>query len=235
MYTFSGRVRYSETDSEERLTLPAITDYFQDCGTFQSEELGLGVKYLQRTKVAWVLASWQIVVEEYPRLCDEIVVGTFPYGFRGFMGYRNYVMKFADGRRAAYASAIWTLIHMDTMKPAAPTQEMLDQYKLEEKLEMEYAPRKIAGAGKGSPEEAFRVRREHLDSNYHVNNAQYVKMAAQYLPEQADVRQMRAEYKKQAHLDDMIEPYILKENDIYVVSLCNEKKEPYAVVEFACR
>ena len=33
MYTFSGRVRYSETDSRELLTLPAITDYFQDCGT----------------------------------------------------------------------------------------------------------------------------------------------------------------------------------------------------------
>ena len=49
MYTFSGRVRYSETDSRELLSLPAITDYFQDCGTFQSQEQGLGVKYLKKS------------------------------------------------------------------------------------------------------------------------------------------------------------------------------------------
>ena len=89
MYSFQSRVRYSETDGRELLTLSAITDYFQDCGTFQSEELGLGVKYLQRSHMAWMLSAWQIVVEEYPKLGDGITVGTFPYGFKGFMGYRN--------------------------------------------------------------------------------------------------------------------------------------------------
>lgn len=235
MYTFTSRVRYSETDSDERLTLAAITDYFQDCGTFQSEELGLGVKYLQKSHIAWVLAAWQIVVEEYPQLCDEITIGTFPYGFKGFMGYRNYVMDFADGRHAAYANAIWTLLDMETMKPAMPTQEMFDKYKLEERLEMDYAPRKIAGAGRGSFAETFRVKQEHLDSNHHVNNAQYVKMASQYLPETACIRQMRAEYRKQAHLGDIVLPCVSQENNTWVVSLCNEDKEAYAVIEFTCR
>ena len=30
MYSFQSRVRYSETDGRELLTLSAITDYFQD-------------------------------------------------------------------------------------------------------------------------------------------------------------------------------------------------------------
>lgn len=234
MYTFSGRVRYSETDSEERLTLPAITDYFQDCGTFQSEELGLGVKYLQESHMAWMLMAWQIVVEEYPRLGDEITIGTFPYGFKGFMGYRNYVMDGADGRRLAYANAIWTLLDTDTMKPVKATEEMIEKYVLSERLPMDYAPRKIAGAMGGSREEGFRVTRQHLDSNHHVNNAQYVKMASQYIPEEARVRQMRVEYKKQALLGDMIMPNLAVEDNKYIVSLCSEEKDAYAVVEFTC-
>ncbi|WWR15555.1 acyl-ACP thioesterase domain-containing protein [Lachnospiraceae bacterium JLR.KK008] len=234
MYTFSGRVRYSETDSEERLTLPAITDYFQDCGTFQSEELGLGVRYLQESHMAWMLMAWQIVVEEYPRLGEEIITGTFPYGFKGFMGYRNYVMDRADGKRMAYANAIWTLLDTNTMKPVKATQEMIEKYVLSEKLPMDYAPRKIEGAVSGSWEESFRVTRQHLDSNHHVNNAQYVKMASQYVPEEARIRQMRAEYKKQAHLGDLVLPRVSETNGLYVIALCGEQKEPFAVVEFTC-
>ena len=42
-YTFKSRVRFSEVDHTKRITLPGIVNYFQDCSTFQSEELGLGV------------------------------------------------------------------------------------------------------------------------------------------------------------------------------------------------
>ena len=39
-YRFEGKVRYSEIGEDKCLTLPAILDYFQDCCTFQSEEIG---------------------------------------------------------------------------------------------------------------------------------------------------------------------------------------------------
>lgn len=46
MYTFGSRVRYSETDECGRLTLTGIMNYLQDCSTFQSEDIGLGISYL---------------------------------------------------------------------------------------------------------------------------------------------------------------------------------------------
>ena len=63
MYTFEGRIRYSETDSEGKLTMASLINYFQDCSTFHSEELGLGVEYLKAEHLVWVLSAWQIVVE----------------------------------------------------------------------------------------------------------------------------------------------------------------------------
>lgn len=235
MYTFTSRVRYSETDSREMLTLPAIADYFQDSGTFQSQEIGLGVKYLQKSHLVWVLSAWQIVVDEYPRLCDEIIIGTFPHAFKSFMGQRNYVMDRADGKRMAYANAVWTLLDMESMKPAKVTEEMLEKYVLEEKLDMPYAPRKILGGVSGEWKEPFAVMQHHLDSNHHVNNAQYIKMASGYIPEDADIAQMRAEYRKQALLGDVIVPNVAEQDENYIITLCDKNQEPYAVLEFTRR
>lgn len=49
-YSFSGRVRYSETGENGLLTLPGILNYFQDCSTFHSESVGNGMKVLKEKK-----------------------------------------------------------------------------------------------------------------------------------------------------------------------------------------
>ena len=74
---------------------------------------------------------------------------------------------------------------------------------LDEKLDMEYAPRKIALPRDMVQEEAFVIQKHHLDTHHHVNNGQYIRMAADYLPEGFVIRQMRAEYKKSRHCWEM--------------------------------
>lgn len=79
MYSFNARVRYSEVGGDCRLSLPGIVNYLQDCSTFQSEDLKMGIEYLEQSKRAWWLSSWQIVIERYPQLGEEIVVSTWPF------------------------------------------------------------------------------------------------------------------------------------------------------------
>ena len=57
-YSFSGRVRYSEIGENGLLTLPGILNYFQDCSTFQSEDIGLGTEVLKAKKKAFSV-SWK--------------------------------------------------------------------------------------------------------------------------------------------------------------------------------
>ena len=92
-YSFKGRVRYSEIGEDGCLTLPGIQNYYQDCCTFQSEEIGQGMEVLEERQRAWVLSSWQIVVNRYPGLGETIVASTAPYGFKGFLGMRNFTLK----------------------------------------------------------------------------------------------------------------------------------------------
>ncbi len=236
MYQFNSRIRYSEVDSSGSLSLESLLDYFQDCSTFHSEDLGVGVEYLRKRHMAWVMSAWQIVAERYPCLGERVVIGTAPYEFKGFFGYRNFLMETEGGERLACANTLWTLMDMENMRPAKPTAKMLEAYELEEKLPMDYAPRKIALPGEGGVRTGtIEIRPHHLDTNQHVNNGQYIRIAMESLPSDLQgsaVRQMRAEYKKQAYIGDKIYPTIYREGEgMVVVSLNNQEGQPYCVVE----
>lgn len=56
MYQFESRIRYSELHEDGLLAVPKIVDFFQDCSTFQSEELGVGLEHLTGQGIAWILS-----------------------------------------------------------------------------------------------------------------------------------------------------------------------------------
>ena len=187
-YSFSGRVRYSEIGENGLLTLPGILNYFQDCSTFQSEEVGLGIDILKEWKRIWVLSAWQVVVDRYPYMGERIKTSTWAYGFRGFMGLRNFTMETEGGERLAYANTFWTYIDAENGLPVRLEAKDTDAYrgkdgKMESKLDMEYAPRKIVLPEDYEQQDSFAVQKHHLDTNHHVNNCQYIRMAADFLPE----------------------------------------------------
>ncbi len=242
MYTYKSRVRYSETDKSGKLSIEALLNYFQDCSTFQSEDIGFGLTYLMQNKRVWVMTAWQIVVNRYPELCENIIVGTAPYEFRGFIGYRNFVLQTEAGELLACANSVWTLLDTESGRPAKPSREMMDSYILEEKLNMDYASRKIELVGAGIELPPIDVKSHHLDTNNHVNNGQYISMAMDCIAayETADkgwkndlmIGQLRAEYRKSAVLGDVLTPRVMENGkNILVISLQDKEGHPFCNVE----
>ena len=91
MYEFNSRVRYSEIDHHGTLTLPALINYFQDCSTFQSEDVGLGTEVLKAEKRAWILSCRQVIAERYAALGERITIGTFPRVLEAFPVRRYHI------------------------------------------------------------------------------------------------------------------------------------------------
>ena len=110
-YQFESRVRFSEVDHHQQMTLPGILNYFQDCSTFQSEALGCGIDACNERKRGWVLSSWQVEIERYPRFGEKILVRTWSCGFEGLYGYRNFCMEDGKGEIAVRAYTVW--VYMD--------------------------------------------------------------------------------------------------------------------------
>jgi len=143
-----------------------------------------------------------------------------------------FQMKDADSEVAAYANSIWVFMDEAKGRPARPGVEDIQAYGIDEPIEMEYAPRKIALPKELSEQDEFPVRRYQIDTNEHVNNCQYLQMAVEVMPECERAGQIRVEYKKSAVLGDIIYPKTAVEEDRKVVELCGADGKPFAVVEF---
>lgn len=232
MYTFNSRVRYSEIDETGQLSITSIVNYLQDCSTLQSEDIGKGVSYLNLHKRAWWLSSWQIIIDRYPSLGEHITVGTWPYDFKGMYGYRNFVIKDQEGQYLVRANSIWFFYDLEAGRPVKVTEEDIRGYGAgsEPKLEMDYAKRRIARSDDRILGETITVEKHHIDTNHHVNNAQYVEMAKGILGSEFLIGELRVEYKKAAVYGDLVVPYIETHKEGCTVSLCDQKDEPFAIV-----
>lgn len=234
MYQFDSRVRYSEVNSEKELTIPALLDYLQDCCTFQSEQLGVGVDYLAQEQVAWVLSSWEVEILRNPKLGEYIRVKTWPYDFKGFYGYRNFLIEGENGETLAKANSLWVFMDMKRMRPMRISEAVAAAYEKElgEPLAGTWGERKIAVPEGGVSKEPVQVARFHIDTNHHVNNEKYVQVAEEYLPTDFKVYRLHAEYRKAAVLGDVLYPIVVEEKDRVTVLLADEQRQPYAVVQF---
>lgn len=181
----------------------------------------------------WVLNFWQIVVDRYPKLGEQIRITTQACGSEKMFGYRNFMIHDEAGDMVVKAYSIWTLLDMKKGRPCMVQPEDIELYGMEEPLPMEKVSRKITVPKEGGQQQkGFQVQEYHLDTNHHVNNCQYVQMAMDYLPEDFCIHQMRAEYKQQARLNDVICPARAIEDNKTTILLNDQKNEPYAVVEF---
>ena len=232
-YSFNTRVRYSEIGVDGRLTPGALIDYFQDTATFQSEDYGIGLDYMRPFHYAWILASWQIDMLRMPSLGEEVVSTTWAYGFEKFYGYRNFTLTGEDGELLARANSVWVLMNMEKQRPVKVDPLMLEKYGTEAKIEMEYAPRHILLPEGGEGQPPIVIESFHLDTNRHVNNARYVELALGCLPEAFEFSRMRVEYKKQALLGDVLIPVISRSSEAVTVTLSDEEKTPYCIVELS--
>ncbi len=232
MYCFDSVVRYSEIDAENYMTLPSVLDLLQDCCTFHSEELGIGIDFLRRAGRAWVLSFWQVRVKRFPRMGEKICAYTWPYDFKGFMGSRNFKIEDASRETIVFANSVWSYIDTGSGLPVRVPKEVRDRYVLEPPYEMERAERKIRLPEDMRPREPIRVGRSLIDTNHHVNNGKYVMIAEEYLPMGFRTGELRAEYKKAAVLSDVIYPKVTELDGKVVVSLENESGMPYTIIEF---
>lgn len=231
-YEFDSRIRYSEVDSERKLTWLALMDYFQDCSVFQSEQLQIGVDYLAEHHQAWVLTSWQICLNRMPKLTDQVTTQTWAYEMKGFYGYRNFSMNDENGERLAYANSIWALMDTQTGRPIKVPEEMAALYGMEPQIPMECDGRKIALPKECEAKDAFAVPAYFMDTNHHMNNSHYVEVVLGYVPETFEIGQIRVEYRKAALCGDTMIPKVTVEEDKITVVLADPDEKPYAIVEF---
>lgn len=227
------RVRYSEVDLNGNITLDAIVDYLQDIVMLHAEEVGMGFNQIKEMGTVWFLSTWQVEVLKTPRIYQNIILKTNPYGFKGFFGNRNVWIEDEEGNMMVRANSIWVYLDLKGMVPKRIEEKAIAPYEpLLPMLDMDYSTRKIAMPTDFTPLPKTPVRYSQLDTNKHVNNCEYIKTAMEVADIREMPKQLRVEYKKSALPGNVFFPYICKEDASIYVDLRDEDNTAFATVVF---
>ena len=235
IYTYENRVRYSEIDEHAKMTLFALVNIMQDACTFHGEDSGLGLYHNTAQRRAWIIANIQTWIGRFPVFGEKLAVTTWASRFHGLVADRLFEVRTSEGELICEAATQWLFMDLDTRAPVRLPEDQIEGYGIypEKTLTHELGKRKIRIPEGGEDRKTIVIHEDHLDTNRHMNNAQYIKIAQRYLPSDVSFHHMRVEFKKQALLDDHVIPrYTKGEDDTHFVALKNPEGEDYFTAEF---
>lgn len=175
-------IHYYEVDYKKRALITSIMDYLGDIAMAQSEEQGVGISYLNKNNIAWIIYQWNINVHKYPNLFDTVTVKTIPYGFNKFYAYRKYEVFNNKGELLVSADSIWLLIDTEKRKAVRIPDNIYLAYGVDKDCNNIIKGQKIRAKGDAIYEKEFEVRYSDIDTNVHVNNVKYVAWAIETVP-----------------------------------------------------
>lgn len=232
MFSYKDNVRYSDVDKNGKLPLYGVLAYFQNCINQHSFDIGKDYEAMETLGKVWVLISWKIKVVKEVKAYDKIEVGTWSHGFDRMYGYRNYIMYDEEGNRVAYADTKWVLIDINTRMPQRPTEEDLEGYVKGEAIDMPECSRRLKLSEDREKKEPVKVLKTYIDTNGHMNNTAYFRLADEYIPEEFKYNTVDAVYVKETTEGMTMVPYVHKEENGVGISFESEDGIVFTKIKF---
>ena len=256
MYSLTYKVTTSTCDSEGKLKLYSALQMMQDCSEMWIDSEPGVKQYFTEQNMAQLLATRQVEIVRVPEYKEKLTVTTSVYGMKPMFGFRNTFIYDAQGKPCYKTWSMGAFVDKVAGKLKRVDDATIQSMTLEPQLEMNYKDRRIIlPKGRSSEShpslledgrvateldkvkdggevlEPIKVLRADIDYNKHMNNANYVRMAMELLPEDFVVSGLRVEYRVAAKLGDCLTPTIYKIADGIIISL-SIGSEVSAIIEF---
>ena len=232
MYSLKYKVTTSTCDSEGKLKLFSALQMMQDCSEMWLDSEPEVKDYFARENMAQLLASRQVEIMRVPDFKEELTVTTSVYGMKPMFGFRNTFIYDAEGKPCYRTWSMGAFVDKTNGKLKRVDDDVANSLLIEPQLEMNYRDRRIMlpkGGGEAFP--PIQVMRADIDYNRHVNNANYIRMAMELLPEDFVVRELRVEYRVAAKMGCVLTPVVFRIENGFVIELAIGN-EASAIVEF---
>ena len=234
MYSLNYKVTTSTCDREGRLKLYSALQMMQDCSEMWIDSEPGVRNYFEEQNMTQLLASRQVEIIRVPEYKEQLTVTTSVYGMKPMFGFRNTFIYDADGQPCYRTWSMGAFVDKSAGKLKRVDDATIALMKLEPKLEMNYKDRRIIlpkAGGEGEKCDSIKVMRADIDYNQHMNNANYIRMAMELLPEDFKVKGLRVEYRVASKLGDELIPFIYRIDNGIIVSL-SIGTEVSAIIEF---
>ncbi len=232
MYSLKYKVTTSTCDSEGRLKLYSALQMMQDCSEMWIDSEPGVKQYFMEQNMAQLLASRQVEIIRVPEYKEELTVTTSVYGMKPMFGFRNTFIYDVEGMPCYRTWSMGAFVDKSNGKLKRVDDATIASMNLEPQLEMNYKDRRIIlPKENGQMLDPIKVLRADIDYNKHLNNANYIRMAMELLPEDFEAKDLRMEYRVAAKLGDTLTPTIYQIDGGIIIAL-SIGTEVSAIIEF---
>ncbi|MCL1945459.1 MAG: thioesterase [Firmicutes bacterium] len=231
MYSHQTHVVISNTTVDRQMSVMGLISFLGDCEQLQIENDSCLYDFLKSNNLGMYLISRYLQILSMPKYGDKIDATTSIYDLRTSYGYRNTYVYDSKGNVLVKTYAMGAFVDLNTNRIARVPKSFLEDYCLEQQLEMDYPSRKIDCLGDKVDCCAIPVTYSYLDIYGHVNNARYVSLACDVVDNVKAIKSIRVEYKNAAKLGDILHISKFVNYDKQVVQLANSNGILYSVVE----
>lgn len=160
---------------------------------------------LAKFGLMWVVVRYEVLFERPVLPGEDLFIQTWAMPFRHKMSQRNYRITDQEGALVLTAAGIWTIVDRESRKMVDPADYPLQ------------IPGEVTDYAIGRPANPEKVNTVHqmeypvqpsdLDTNVHMNNARYFKLAESCIEKPIPgerYRLVRAAYLNEAKLGDSI-------------------------------
>ena len=225
MYSLKYKVTTSTCDCDGQLKLCSALQMMQDCSEMWIDSEPVVKQYFEEQNMAQLLATRQVDIIRVPHYKEELTVETSVYGMKPMFGFRNTFIYDAEGKPCYKTWSMGAFVDKSMGKLKRVDDATINSMTIVPQLDMDYQDRRIilpkaqTPTEQGTTGKPIPVMRADIDYNRHVNNANYIRMAMELLPDDFTVRRLRVEYRIAAKLGDTLTPTLFAGKDRIVVAL----------------
>lgn len=233
MYTLTYKVTTSTCDENGRLKLYSALQMMQDCSELWiNSERGIK-KFFTENHRAQLLVFRQVDIARVPTYGEDLSVTSTVYGMKPMFGFRNTFIYDKDGNPCYKTWSMGAFVDRESGKLDRIPKEVIDTMHLEEQKEMDYQDRHIS-----MPTDGFKTcpiytpEKNDFDYNKHVNNANYMRLAVELLPNDFAYNRVRVEYKSPVRHGETIRPELCIDRQTAYIRL-NTEGQLATTIEFS--
>lgn len=193
-----------------RLGLYGLLNLLQETAWKHAENLGLGLKDIEKEGFFWVITRQSLQMKAWPRFGDHLQIKTWLRSPEGAFVSREFAILNEQGEEIGLCSTSWLALERAS-KRILPAEGLRSWDQITHPRATGLTPEKIPVAGEYNKLAKFRVRNSDLDINQHVNNTKYAQWILDAIPYELHkklyLKNYSVNFLAETHLGDEVEVF----------------------------
>lgn len=173
-FEMQHQITYYECDPKGYLTLGMLINLAVFASGSQSEALEIGEAAVKEVGGGWVITSYDIFVDHFPKIGEQVLLGTRATSYNKYFAFREFWVKDLAGNELAHINGVFVFMDMATRKMVRIPDEVIYPYHSApvKRIPRLHRPDEIQ-TEEAVTQKQYQVRYFDIDANLHVNNAHY--------------------------------------------------------------